>query len=503
MGDDHCTAGEFQQRIFQGCEGLNVQVVSGLIEQQQVTALLEGQRQVQTVTLTTGEHTRLLLLIRALEAERGNVRTRRHFNVANLDVVQTVRDDLPEALLRVDVRAVLVNVRDLHGLADLQLAAVQGLQANDGLEQGGLTHTVRTDHTNNAVTGQGEGQTVNQGAAVEALLQVLSLNNDVTQAGSRRNLNLFEVKLAGLLSLRSHLLVACQTSLRLSLAALSVGADPVQFLAQALSELSVLLALNFEAGTLLLQVGGVVTLVGVQVTAVNLGDPLCHVVEEVTVVGNRDDGTLVGLQVLLQPEHGLCVQVVGGLVEQQQVRLLQQQLAQCHAAALTTGEVGDGHVSGRATQRFHCLLQLGVEVPCVSGVDSFLQLTHFFHEGVEVSVGLSHEGGDFVEAVQLGLDFAHAFFNVAQNGLLFVQRRLLHEDTHGVACGQACFTVGGLVEASHDLQDGRLTRTVRANHTDLGAGEERHRHVVKDDLVAHSLAGLDHLINKFSHSYLF
>ncbi len=67
MRDDHCTAGEFQQRIFQGCEGLNVQVVSGLIEQQQVTALLEGQRQVQTVTLTTGEHTRLLLLVRYLK----------------------------------------------------------------------------------------------------------------------------------------------------------------------------------------------------------------------------------------------------------------------------------------------------------------------------------------------------------------------------------------------------------------------------------------------------
>ena len=107
--------------------------------------------------------------------------------------------------------------------------------------------------------------------------------------------------------------------------------------------------------------------------------------------------------------------------------------------------MGDGHVSGWAAQRFHGLLQLGVEVPSVSSVDSFLQLTHFFHEGVEVSVGLSHEGGDFVEAVQLGLDFAHAFFNVAQNGLLFVQRRLLHEDAHAVACGQARLTVGGLV----------------------------------------------------------
>ena len=220
-------------------------------------------------------------------------------------------------------------------------------------------------------------------------------------------------------------------------------------------------------------------------------------------MGHGDDRTLVGLQVLLQPEHGLRVQVVGGLVEQQQVGLLQQQLAQCYAAALTTGEVGDGHVGGRATQSLHSLLQLGIQVPRVSGVDSFLQLTHFLHEGVEVSIGLSHQGGNLVEAVELGLNLAHALLNVAQNGLLFVQRRLLQQDAHGVAGGQACLAVGGLVEASHNLEDGRLTRAVRTNHTDLGAGEERHRHVVKDDLVAHGLAGLDHLINKFSHSYLF
>ena len=165
--------------------------------------------------------------------------------------------------------------------------------------------------------------------------------------------------------------------------------------------------------------------------------------------------------------------------------------------------MGDGHVGGRATQRLHSLLQLGVQVPRVGGVNSLLQLTHFLHEGVEVGIGLSHEGGNLVEAVDLGLNLAHALLNVAQNGLLFVQRRLLQQDAHGVAGGQACLAVGRLVEASHNLQDGRFTRAVRANHTDLGAGEERHRHVVKDDLVAHSLAGLDHLINKFSHSYLF
>jgi hypothetical protein len=63
---------------------------------------------------------------------------------------------------------------------------------------------------------------------------------------------------------------------------------------------------------------------------------LRHVVEEVPVVGHGQDGTVVGRQVLLEPEHALRVEVVGGLVEQQEVGLLQKQLAQRHATTLTT-----------------------------------------------------------------------------------------------------------------------------------------------------------------------
>jgi hypothetical protein len=45
----------------------------GLVEQQQVAALLEGQREVEPVALTTGEHAGHLLLVRALEAELRDV----------------------------------------------------------------------------------------------------------------------------------------------------------------------------------------------------------------------------------------------------------------------------------------------------------------------------------------------------------------------------------------------------------------------------------------------
>ena len=58
-------------------------------------------------------------------------------------------------------------------------------------------------------------------------------------------------------------------------------------------------------------------------------------------MGDGDDGALVLAQMLLQPLDTLGVQMVGGLVEQQHVRLAQQQAAQSHAAALASAESGN------------------------------------------------------------------------------------------------------------------------------------------------------------------
>ena len=349
--------------------------------------------------------------------------------------------------------------------------------------------------------GRREGQSVDQGAVIEALLEILGLQHESAQARSRRDLDLFEVELAGAVCLGSHFLVAGQTGLGLGLASLGVGPDPFEFLGQALGLLGVLLALDFQAGALLLQVRGVVALVRVQVAAVHFGDPLGHVVKEVPVVGDGKDGAGVAGEVLFQPQHALGVEVVGGLVEQQQVRLLQQELAQRDAAALTTGEQGDVGVGGRAAQCVHGLFQLGIDVPGVGRVDRFLQLSHFLEEGIVVSVGAGHFLGDLVEALDLAVDFADAFLDVAQDGLVFVQRRLLQQDAYRVAGAEPGLTVGGSVQAGHDLENGGLTGTIRADNANLGPREEGHAYVIEDEFFADSLTGLGHCVDKFRHAY--
>ena len=69
---------------------------------------------------------------------------------------------------------------------------------------------------------------------------------------------------------------------------------------------------------------------------------------------DTDDGSCVLLQVLLQPIDGLGVQVVGRLVEQQHVGLLQQQTAERYTTTLTSGESSHTRIIGRTTQCVHC-----------------------------------------------------------------------------------------------------------------------------------------------------
>lgn len=233
--------------------------------------------------------------------------------------------------------------------------------------------------------------------------------------------------------------------------------------------------------------------------AVDLGDPLGDVVEEVPVVGDGEYGTVVLGQVLLKPEHALRVEVVGGLIQKQQVGLLQQQLGQGDTALLATREVGNGCVAGRGAQGIHGLFELGVEIPGVGGIDVFLERSHLGEEGIEVGVGLRHLEPDRGVPVDLGLDLGDTLLNVLEDGLRLVQFGLLHENADAEAGGQTGFPVGRSVETSHDLEDRRLTSTVRADHTDLRPRVERHGHVVEDELVADRFAGAHHGVNEFGH----
>ena len=110
--------------------------------------------------------------------------------------------------------------------------------------------------------------------------------------------------------------------------------------------------------------------------AVELQNPLGDVVEEVAIVRDGDDRAVIFGQVPLEPVDGFGVEMVRRLVEQQQVGLLQQHLAQRHAPPLAAGErchvgiawsgrfiasiaISSSRSSSQASGRFDLVLQTG------------------------------------------------------------------------------------------------------------------------------------------------
>ena len=351
------------------------------------------------------------------------------------------------------------------------------LLAGDHPEQRRLAGAVGADHADDPAARQRERQVLDQQLVAEALAQPLGLDDDVAEVRRRRDVDLHLVELDVAL-LRDERLEVRQARLLLGLAALRVLAHPLELggdraLARLLGAL-----LQRQALLLLLEPARVVALVGDAAAAVELEDPAGDVVEEVAIVGDRDDRALVLGEVRLQPRDRLGVEVVRGLVEQQQVGRAEQQPAQRDAAALAAGELRDVGVGGRQAQRVHRVVDVRVEVPRVGGVDLRLQ------RGELVGGLVGVVGGQLVEAVEQRARAGDPVLDVAAHVLGLVELRLLLEQPDRRVGRQHRVAAELRVAAGHDPQQRRLARAVVAEHADLGARKERER-----DLVEHRLVG--------------
>ena len=190
-----------------------------------------------------------------------------------------------------------------------------------------------------------------------------------------------------------------------------------------------------------------------------------------------DYGTLILLQVLLQPVYAFGIEMVGGLVEQEHVGLLKEQAAQCHTTAFTTGQYSTLLVGRGAAECIHGTLQTAVQVPCVGGIEDVLKFSLACKEFVHLvlilvvfgQTELVVDGVIFVQGIHHVL---HAFLNNLQYGLLVVQIGFLLQIAHAVTRTPHHFTLRGLFQTGDNLHQCCLTRTVQTNDANLCTIEE-------------------------------
>src|SRR5215472_19087167 len=97
------------------------------------------------VALAARQRAHLLLLVGPFEVERGTVTARINLPLAEQDLLVSAGNFLPHRLLAVEIVARLVDIAEMHGLADGDAALVRFLLVGDHAEQRGLAGAVRTD----------------------------------------------------------------------------------------------------------------------------------------------------------------------------------------------------------------------------------------------------------------------------------------------------------------------------------------------------------------------
>ena len=131
-------------------------------------------------------------------------------------------------------------------------------------------------------------------------------------------------------------------------------------------------------------------------------DVVDDVVEQVAIVADDQDRRGIGLEIIDQPEHAFEVEIIGRLVEQQQIGLREQHRGERDAHAPAAGEFGQravlrrlveaeaGEDAGRARGR-----RMGVDVG-EAGLDfgDAQRVVGAFglgHQVVALDVGFEHE----------------------------------------------------------------------------------------------------------------
>ena len=331
--DQHQRARELEQALLQHLERRDVEVVRGLVEQQHVGGLQHQPRDQHARLLAAGEpaHRRVELL----GAEQEALRPAGHVDRPALEddgvAVRRQRALQRDARDRAASGAGRTSTTRRFG-ALLDGARVGRLLPGQQAQQRRLAAAVARRAGRAAcpatAPGRGRGMTAR---SPNALAQALRDQQALRPALGRRRTRCRptavreRVSRSASSSLQPPGLVDAR--LRLARARLGLARQPLELAAHAVAQRLLVRRLARQQLVLLLQVLAVAAAHVEQALgerAVQLDHAAGHGLQEVAVVADREERLGLALQQLLQPEDAVEVEVVRGLVEQQQLGLAHQ-----------------------------------------------------------------------------------------------------------------------------------------------------------------------------------
>ena len=340
VADQQQRPGEPLQHLLKDLLRGDIQVVGRLVEHQEIGVLHGQPRQRHPAALPPAQLADRLEHIVALEQEtpqQGATLHRRHLR---LHLEQRVQ----HPHLRVQIIVRLRQVPDLHAGAYPHPACQRFQLAQDRPHQRGLARAVGTDHRDPHTAPRLHlGQLQNRLSRRVSNGQLPQLEDDIPAPLDRVQAHPDVLRLLRFVDRLVAHEARQPRAPSLGLASPLPGDVPLD---EVLGLGDVLLLLRplpeplLIAHFALVHVRAVVAPIDLQRLERHIPGAVGHRVQEIAIVRHRHQAALKPLQPVLQPFYRLQVQVIGRLVQKQQIRLLEQQPPQQRPGPLTAAQLG-------------------------------------------------------------------------------------------------------------------------------------------------------------------
>jgi hypothetical protein len=449
-------------------------------------------RELQAIALPARESADGRLLDRAAEQEARQVVANGQRLVAVHDHVRAVRDLLVDREVVAQGLPRLIDVTEMGRLAELDRSRIRLLAADDHVDEGRLAEAVRTGDADDRPGRHVEVEIAQQDLVSVRLVHAPHRDDLAAESRAEGDAQLELLGGLDLARLLDEVFVGRDAGLRLRPPRLGRRADPLELARDRLQQVRVGPILDLLLLLLRFEEVGVVALVGAHRALGHFQHARRDAIEEIAIVGHEHVGARVSGEEGLEPGDRVGVEMVRRLVEDQDVGMGEQLLAERDAAALAAGERAHDAVAGREPERVHRRFDAGVEgggIHRVAVLESLLDLALLGEQRVGLllvgeDLGILPGLQDPVVAREQRPDLPDRLFDVLAHRLVEVELRLLRDVADGRALRDHELAVVLAVAARDDAHHRRLADAVDAEDADAIAGREAERRAGQDRAIA-------------------
>ena len=241
----------------------------------------------------------------------------------------SVADDVLHALVAAKLHSFLAVVAYHKRFAPVDGSALGLERSCQKVKEGGLAYAVPPDYAQFVAPLEIVAEVFKDNPAFPAVIHRFAIDHLVPQAGRptyRAQIQGFGGKALG--SPLLELVEGVDAVFCLAAAGAGSGAYPFQFTPQKVAHLVTAGVEIADSLVSFLEVVLVVSFIAVDASVVKLQDGVAHPVQEVPVVGDHQKGPAAFFELCLQVLHRVDVEMVGGLVQNQEIGIQGHHLAQ-------------------------------------------------------------------------------------------------------------------------------------------------------------------------------